>query len=229
VLALAAGVAFLTLAASQRGRMGYIVAILLVELAGVAWVCSLFKLSFSNRCRPWRRRFSVISARSCSSGLKRISKNGARVRPRSAAGLTPAACAHLRRAGSHDPGAGDGAPGGRPPPVVENRAPALGELAGSHSSASRACSQSQTTAGDSQTLAPESPGESLRRARARGFFDDRRRGDRLGRHRRHRGRGFRHDGDGRRPRGKTSRDLGRTRAPFFEIRFKTGMNRSEPR
>jgi len=36
-------VAFLTLAASQRGRMGYIVAILLVELAGVAWVCSLFK------------------------------------------------------------------------------------------------------------------------------------------------------------------------------------------
>jgi class 3 adenylate cyclase len=46
VLALAAGVAFLTLAASQRGRMGYIVAILLVELAGVAWVCSLFKVEF---------------------------------------------------------------------------------------------------------------------------------------------------------------------------------------
>jgi|GEM_PF-449364 len=42
----AAGVAFLTLAASRRGRMGLIVAILLVELAGVAWVCSLYKLEF---------------------------------------------------------------------------------------------------------------------------------------------------------------------------------------
>jgi class 3 adenylate cyclase len=42
----AGGVAFLTLAASRRGRMGLIVAILLVELAGVAWVCSLYKLEF---------------------------------------------------------------------------------------------------------------------------------------------------------------------------------------
>jgi len=42
----AAGVAFLTLAAARRGRMGLIVAILLVELAGVAWVCSLYKLEF---------------------------------------------------------------------------------------------------------------------------------------------------------------------------------------
>src|SRR5438874_6940734 len=42
----AAGVAFLTLAASRRGRMGFIVAILLVELLGVAWVCSLYKLEF---------------------------------------------------------------------------------------------------------------------------------------------------------------------------------------
>ena len=42
----AIGVAFLTLAASRRGRMGLIVAILLVELAGVAWVCSLYKLEF---------------------------------------------------------------------------------------------------------------------------------------------------------------------------------------
>jgi class 3 adenylate cyclase len=42
----AAGVAFLTLAASRRGRMGLIVAILLVELAGVAWVCSLYKVEF---------------------------------------------------------------------------------------------------------------------------------------------------------------------------------------
>jgi class 3 adenylate cyclase len=42
----AAGVAFLALAASRRGRMGLIVAILLVELAGVAWVCSLYKVEF---------------------------------------------------------------------------------------------------------------------------------------------------------------------------------------
>jgi class 3 adenylate cyclase len=42
----AAGVAFLTLEASRRGRMGLIVAILLVELAGVAWVCALYKVEF---------------------------------------------------------------------------------------------------------------------------------------------------------------------------------------
>jgi hypothetical protein len=42
----AAGVAFLTLAAARRGRMGLIVAALLVELVGVAWVCSLYKLEF---------------------------------------------------------------------------------------------------------------------------------------------------------------------------------------
>lgn len=42
----AGGVAFLTLAASRRGRMGLIAAILLVELAGVAWVCSLYKVEF---------------------------------------------------------------------------------------------------------------------------------------------------------------------------------------
>jgi class 3 adenylate cyclase len=42
----AAGVAFLTLAASRRGRMGLIVAILLLELAGVGWVCSLYKVEF---------------------------------------------------------------------------------------------------------------------------------------------------------------------------------------
>jgi class 3 adenylate cyclase len=46
VFVAAAGVAFLTLAASRRGRMGLIVAILLVELAGVAWVCSLYKVEF---------------------------------------------------------------------------------------------------------------------------------------------------------------------------------------
>jgi class 3 adenylate cyclase len=42
----AGGVAFLTLAASRRGRMGLIVAILLLELAGVVWVCSLYKIEF---------------------------------------------------------------------------------------------------------------------------------------------------------------------------------------
>src|SRR6266404_8487737 len=42
----AMGVAFMTLESSRRGRMGFIVAILLVELAGVAWVCSLYKVEF---------------------------------------------------------------------------------------------------------------------------------------------------------------------------------------
>jgi class 3 adenylate cyclase len=42
----AGGIAFLTLAATRRGRMGLIVAILLLEFAGVAWVCSLYKLEF---------------------------------------------------------------------------------------------------------------------------------------------------------------------------------------
>jgi class 3 adenylate cyclase len=42
----AGGVAFLTLAASRRGRMGLIAAVLVLELVGVAWVCSLYKVSF---------------------------------------------------------------------------------------------------------------------------------------------------------------------------------------
>jgi class 3 adenylate cyclase len=42
----AAGIAFLTLGASQRGRMGLIVGILLVEFAGVAWIFSLYKIEF---------------------------------------------------------------------------------------------------------------------------------------------------------------------------------------
>lgn len=46
VFVLAMGVAWLTLASSRRGRMGGIVAILLVELVGVAWICSLFKIFF---------------------------------------------------------------------------------------------------------------------------------------------------------------------------------------
>ena len=46
VFALAIGVVWLTLATSRRKHMGGIVAILLVELAGVAWICSLFKVFF---------------------------------------------------------------------------------------------------------------------------------------------------------------------------------------
>ena len=47
VAALAAiGVAFLALAASQRGRMALIAGVLLVEIAGVAWICSLYKVWF---------------------------------------------------------------------------------------------------------------------------------------------------------------------------------------
>jgi class 3 adenylate cyclase len=40
------GVAFLSLASSRRNRMLLIFGILLVELLGVAWVCSLYKLEF---------------------------------------------------------------------------------------------------------------------------------------------------------------------------------------
>lgn len=46
VVVAAIGVAFLALAASQRGRMGLIVGVLLVELVGVAWICSLYKVWF---------------------------------------------------------------------------------------------------------------------------------------------------------------------------------------
>src|SRR5256885_1199224 len=46
VVILAIGIAFLTLAFSRRGRMLLIVAILLVELVALAWVCSLYKLEF---------------------------------------------------------------------------------------------------------------------------------------------------------------------------------------
>jgi class 3 adenylate cyclase len=46
VFALAIGVAWLTLATSRRGHMSWIVGILLVELAGVAWICALYKVFF---------------------------------------------------------------------------------------------------------------------------------------------------------------------------------------
>jgi adenylate cyclase len=46
VFILAIGVAWMTLATTRRARLGSIVAILLVELAGVAWVCSLYQILF---------------------------------------------------------------------------------------------------------------------------------------------------------------------------------------
>ena len=46
VVIVSCGVAFLSLASSRRGRMFLIVGILFVELLGVAWVCSLYKLEF---------------------------------------------------------------------------------------------------------------------------------------------------------------------------------------
>ena len=46
VVIAAMGVAFLTLTASRRGRITFILGILVVELVGVAWVCSLYKLEF---------------------------------------------------------------------------------------------------------------------------------------------------------------------------------------
>jgi class 3 adenylate cyclase len=46
VFALAIGVAWMTLATSRRGRMSWIVGILLVELIGVAWICSLYHIFF---------------------------------------------------------------------------------------------------------------------------------------------------------------------------------------
>lgn len=46
VVVTAIGVALLTLAAARRGRMAGMIGILLVEIAGVAWICSLYKLLF---------------------------------------------------------------------------------------------------------------------------------------------------------------------------------------
>ena len=46
VFALAIGASWVTLATSRRGRMGLIVGILLVELVGVAWLCSLYNVFF---------------------------------------------------------------------------------------------------------------------------------------------------------------------------------------
>src|SRR3954471_1719623 len=46
VFVLAIGVALVTLATERRGRMSGIVGILIVELLGVAWICSLFQTFF---------------------------------------------------------------------------------------------------------------------------------------------------------------------------------------
>ena len=46
VLLLALGVAWMTLTTPRRSRMAWLVLILLVELAGVAWVCALYHRSF---------------------------------------------------------------------------------------------------------------------------------------------------------------------------------------
>jgi adenylate cyclase len=46
VLILAFGVAWMTLVTTRRARLGSIIAILLVELAGVAWICSLYHVLF---------------------------------------------------------------------------------------------------------------------------------------------------------------------------------------
>ena len=46
VFFLASGVAWMTLRTTRRAQLGAIIAILLVELAGVAWVCSLYRVLF---------------------------------------------------------------------------------------------------------------------------------------------------------------------------------------
>ena len=46
VLILACGVAWMTLVTSRRAQLGGIIAILLVELLGIAWVCSLYQVFF---------------------------------------------------------------------------------------------------------------------------------------------------------------------------------------
>src|SRR5881392_1259711 len=46
VVVAAIGVAFLALASTRRDRIGLIVGALVIEIAGVAWICSLYKVSF---------------------------------------------------------------------------------------------------------------------------------------------------------------------------------------
>ena len=50
VLVLALAVAAFTLTTSRRSRLGWVVLALLVELAGLAWVCVLYSSSRCRRC-----------------------------------------------------------------------------------------------------------------------------------------------------------------------------------
>src|SRR6185295_19439096 len=43
---LAIGVAWMTLTASRRGRLGWLMLALVIELAGLAWICSFFHIFF---------------------------------------------------------------------------------------------------------------------------------------------------------------------------------------
>src|SRR6266480_4721517 len=55
---LAVGVAWMTLTTSRRGRLGWLVLALVVELAGFAWVCSLYHVFF----QPLPSIFAVVLA-----------------------------------------------------------------------------------------------------------------------------------------------------------------------
>lgn len=55
---LAVGVAWMTLTTSRRGRLGWLVLALVVELAGLAWVCSLYHIFF----QPLPSIFAVVLA-----------------------------------------------------------------------------------------------------------------------------------------------------------------------
>ena len=84
----ALGVAFLTLESSRRGRLGLIIAILLVELAGVAWVCALYKVEF----RPLSAMAAVVLSYLAALGFEWLSGYLAERRlrpPKIEAGPTP--------------------------------------------------------------------------------------------------------------------------------------------
>src|SRR6266513_1522276 len=46
VILLAVGISWLTLTSLRRGRIGWLVGILVVELAGLSWICSLYQVLF---------------------------------------------------------------------------------------------------------------------------------------------------------------------------------------
>src|SRR5437588_1655200 len=55
---LAFGVAALTLTSLRRGRIGLVAIVLLIELAAVSWICSLYKIFF----QPFPSMFAVVLA-----------------------------------------------------------------------------------------------------------------------------------------------------------------------